>query len=159
MRMLQPRPCGLPVVLKHQDVLEAAVLFQVEDAVAEGPQNIFHPLDRHGGQGFHVGGRLNHYFMRAGPSHRVEHAIRLPVDLTLNSQRGKLVGDYAQVPSSSIPRGVLARTIRHNLSRRLVFVPGTEGTAVSALNTYRLAGKISGTPGAVRGNDDPASGN
>ena len=41
MRMLQGRARGFAMVLKNQNVLEPAVLLQVQNAVAESPQHIF----------------------------------------------------------------------------------------------------------------------
>src|SRR5215472_6473682 len=37
MRVLQARACSFAMVLEYQDVLETAVLLQVENAVTEGP--------------------------------------------------------------------------------------------------------------------------
>src|SRR6266536_5676206 len=50
MRVLQSSASGFPVVLEDQDVFEAAVLLQIENAVAEGPQYVFNLLRRKRGQ-------------------------------------------------------------------------------------------------------------
>src|ERR1035441_8800043 len=49
--MLQGRSRRCPMILEDQDVLEAAVLLQIDDAIAVRPQNVFNSLLRHGSQG------------------------------------------------------------------------------------------------------------
>src|ERR1700742_2747475 len=44
-RMLQRSAGSFTVIFKDQNVFEAAVLLQVEDAIAKRPEHIFHTLD------------------------------------------------------------------------------------------------------------------
>ena len=46
MRVLERRPGGLAVVLEQEDVAQAMVAFQVDDAIAKGPEQIFDALFR-----------------------------------------------------------------------------------------------------------------
>ena len=97
-------------------------------------------------------------FMGAHAIHLVKHSVRLAVQVALNSQCGKLVGYNAQIPSGGVWTRVLARTVSQYLRRRCALISGAKWTE-SAFQDDALAGKISGTLGAVSGNDHPASGN
>src|SRR5579859_260184 len=96
--------------------------------------------------------------MRAHAVHLVKHAVGLAVQVAFDAKRGELVGHHAQVPSRGIAP-VVAGTVRQNLGRRLLFVPGTERAEASALDLDALAGEVARAPRAVSGNDDPASRN
>ena len=43
--MLQRRAGGFAVIFENQNVLEAFVFFEVENAVAEGPKDVLDALD------------------------------------------------------------------------------------------------------------------
>src|SRR5258708_7054299 len=159
MRMLQRRAGCFAVIFEHQDVLEAAVLLEVENAVAEGPEQVFHALDRHGGQALHVVRRLDHDFVRADSVHPVKHAVSLAVEVALDAQCGKFVRHHAQVPSGGGAVSIFRGTVGQNLRRRLALIAGTKRTESPALDIDALAGKISRPTGTVGGDDDPASGN
>src|SRR5258708_3419403 len=157
MRMLQRSSGGFAMVFEDHDVLEAAVLFQVDHAVAEGPQNIFHSLYRHGGQRFPVVGRFNHPLMRAGSLPFVKHAISLVVQAAFDSQGGELVGYHAQVPAGSVAVAVFARTVGQNFRRCPVLIAGTERAETGTLNDGALTGEVAGALGAVGGDNYPAA--
>src|SRR5437667_3226127 len=64
-------PGGVAVVFENQNVLEAPVLFEVEDPVAEGPEHVFDARHRHRRQGQVVVRRLNDHLVRADAVHLV----------------------------------------------------------------------------------------
>src|SRR5579871_961349 len=64
-RMLQRRPGSLAMILEDQNVLKPAVLLQVENAVAEGPQNIFDAFRWQGREVGIVVWSLDDYLVRA----------------------------------------------------------------------------------------------
>src|SRR5205085_12223668 len=71
MGMFERRAGGFAVVFENQDVLEAAVFLQVENAVAEGPEDVFDPFGREGGEAGVVVGGLDDDLMRADAVHLV----------------------------------------------------------------------------------------
>src|SRR5579884_2149275 len=160
--VLQGSARGLSVILENQDVLEAAVFFQVQNAVSKGPQHIFHALGRKGGQGSVVIGGLDDDFVGADAVHLVEHALGLPVQIAFNTQGRELVGNDANGPA----RGVFRRrrptvgigAISLDFRRSLVFVAVAEGTK-TASEFYRFPGEVRGTFGAIGRNNDPATHN
>src|ERR1700746_3329091 len=94
--------------------------------------------------------------MRADAVHLVEHAICLAVQIALNAQGRKFVGNYAQVPSGNIAAAIFPGTVSHDLRRRFAFVAGTEGAELRTLDDDSLTGKIAGAFGTVTGDDDPS---
>src|SRR6266576_1107296 len=100
--------------------------------------------------------------MRPNTVHLVEHALGLPVEVTLDAKSWKFVRDDPYRPAGRIALGrgttVGIGTIGLNFGRRLAFIPGTKRTK-PALDLDSLTYKISGTLGAVRGNDHPAADN
>src|SRR6185312_1868209 len=146
------------MVFENQNVFESAILLQVQDPVTESPKHIFDTLQRHGVECFGMVRRLNHNFMRAHTVHLVKHSIRLPVQVSFDPQCRKFVRDHAQVPPGGVWPGVFSRTVGQYLWRRSAFITRTKW-AESALQDNALTGKISGTFGAVSGNNNPASGN
>ena len=82
-RVLERSARGFAVILEEQDVFEAPVFFQIENAVAEGPEHIFNALRRQRGQGGIVVGRLDDDLVRADAVHLVEHAFGLAVQSCL----------------------------------------------------------------------------
>ena len=62
MRMLERRPCGLAVIFENQNVLKAPVLFQIENAITESPENVFDTLGWQRRQtGIVIGSFNDHY--------------------------------------------------------------------------------------------------
>src|SRR5579871_4422111 len=114
------------MVLEYQYVFETAVLFQVENAIAEGPQHVFHTLHWHGRQCLQVIRRFNHYFMGANAIHLVKHAVCLAIQIALDSQSGKFIGHYTQVPAGGVSSYILTGAISQNFRRGSAFMAGTE---------------------------------
>src|ERR1022692_4543789 len=75
MRMLQRGSGCFSMVLKEQNVFEAPVLFEIENAVPERPQNILDSFCRKRGQRRVVVRRFNDHFVRANAIHLVKHAL------------------------------------------------------------------------------------
>src|ERR1035441_2357848 len=76
-RMLQRGAGRFSMVLKEQDVFEAPVFFEIENAVPERPQNVLDSFCRKRGQRRVVVGRFNDHFVRANAIHLVKHALSL----------------------------------------------------------------------------------
>ena len=94
-------PAEWSVVLEDQDVLEAPVLLQVDDAVAKCPEHVFDSLLGKSRQSGIVLGRLDDDLVRADAVHLVEHAFGLATQASLDAKRGKLVRDHAHRPASA----------------------------------------------------------
>src|ERR1039458_1240394 len=155
MGMLQRRPCRYPMVLEDQDVLEATVLLQIDDAVAVGPQDIFNALLRNGGQGSVVVGRFDNDLVRPNPAHLVEHAFGLTVQAAFDSEGGKLVRHHAYRPVRGVTRRPIW-AIRQHFGRRLAFIAVAE-RAKAALQFHRLTAEVVRAFGAIGRNDYPSS--
>src|ERR1700728_1800760 len=161
-RMLQRRSRGLAVVFEDQDVFEAAIFFQIEDAVPERPQNVFNAFGRQRGEAGGVVGRLNNDFVRPDSVHAIKHALRLAVERAFNTQSWKLIGHDANRPTRGVPLrrwpAVRVRTVGLNLGRRLGLVSVAKGTK-SALDLHIFADKIGWALRPVRRNNHPAAHN
>ena len=127
-------PGGLAMVLEYQYVFETAILFQIENPVAEGPQHIFHTLHRHGRQRLQMIGRFNHHFMGANAIHLVKHAVCLAVQIAFDSQCRKFIGNHAQVPARSVSPYVFTWTISQDFWRGCIFMAGTKRTEAAAFD-------------------------
>src|SRR5437868_9243624 len=114
------------MVLEDQDVLESPVLFQVKNAITEGPQYIYNPLRRQSGKRGVVIGCFDDHFMRPDPIHAVKHAFRLAVQSASNAQRRELVGNDSHGPSRAIAlrrrAAIQVGTISLNLGRGLALI-------------------------------------
>src|SRR5579872_221063 len=133
------------MILEDQNVLEQPVLLQIENSIAEGPQNIFDTFRR---QRCEVGimiWRLDDHFVCADAVHAVKHTFGLSVQISLNAKRRELVGDYAHGPSWRVPLGtrstIRIRTIRLSFGRRFALVPIAERTKAT-LNLHIFPHKI-----------------
>ena len=73
------------MIFEDEDVLEAAVLFQVEDAIAEGPENVFDPFGGEGSEAGVVVGGLDDDLMRTDAVHLVKHAFGLAIELAFDA--------------------------------------------------------------------------
>ena len=100
--VLQRGAGGFPVILENQDELEAAVLLEVKDSVAEGPKHIFDALGRQRSQGRVVIRGFNDDLVRADAVHAVKHALGLAVQATLDPKGGELVRHHANRPARRI---------------------------------------------------------
>src|ERR1700674_556720 len=158
--MLERSACGFSVILENQDVLEPPVFLEIQNAVAEGPKHVFDALGRQRRQAGIMIRRLDNEFMGADPVHLVEQAFGLPVEVPLNAQRRKLVGDNSHRPPGRIALGrwtaIRVGTVSLNLGWGLALVPITEGTETT-LNFHRLTREICGTLGAISRNNYPAT--
>src|SRR5579862_8114744 len=135
MRVFKRCSSSLAVILEDQNVFEAPVFLKIENAVAEGPQNIFNSFRRQRCQTRIVIRRFDDYFVGADAVHTIEHALGLPIQGTLNSKCRKLVGNYSHRPSWRVslwPRSTIrVGPISLNLRRRLAFIPVTKGAEAS----------------------------
>src|SRR5215467_14350451 len=102
MRVLKRSPGGFAVILKNENVLEAAVFLQIEDAVAEGPEHVFNALGGQAGEAQRVVGRLDDRFVGANSVHLVEHAFGLLGKIAFDTESRKLVGNHANGPSGAV---------------------------------------------------------
>src|SRR5882724_10633648 len=158
MGMLERGSSRVAMVLENQDVLEAAVFFQIQNSVAVGPEDILDLFRRKAGEARVVIGGFDNHFMRTDAVHAVEHTVGLAVERALNSEGRELVRNYPHRPARGIlgsRRPAVAGAIGLDLRRCLVLVAGTEG-AESTLHCQALTGEVGGALGAVGGNDDPS---
>jgi hypothetical protein len=102
MWMLQRCACSFAMVFENENVFEAAISFQVNDAVAEGPEHVLNAFVGHVGKCLPVVWRLDNHFVRADSIHAVVHAFRTPVEVAFDSQGGILVGHHAHRPARPI---------------------------------------------------------
>src|SRR6202011_4832610 len=154
--MFERRSRRFAVVLEDQDVLEPPVFFQVQYAIAEGPQDVFNALGRKGGQAGGMIGRFDNDLMRADPVHFVEHAFGLTAEIALNPERREFIGYDADCPARSVALWGRA-TIRSwpvglNFGWGLGLVAIAKG-AKAAFDLHIFADKVGGALGAV-GRDD-----
>jgi len=123
---------GFAMVLENQDVLEAAVFFEIEDAVAEGPEYVFDALGGEIGQAGVVIRGFDDDFVRANAVHAVKHALGLAVEIALDAKCGELVGNHAHCPTGRVAlrRRATVRigAVGLDLRRSLRFVTVTKRT-------------------------------
>src|ERR1700688_377679 len=162
MGVFQGRSRGFAVILEQKDVFEAAIFFEIEDAVAKGPQDVFDSLWRECCEAGTMVRRLDDHFVSADAVHSVEHAFGLAVERAFNPESGKFVWYHAYGPSRGIAlrcrSAVRSRTIRLNLRRGLALVP----VAKRAEATFQLdvfSRKIGRPLGAIGRNNHPAANN
>src|ERR1700676_5469668 len=109
------------MILEDQDVFETAVFLQIQETVAECPQNVFDSFWRQGREAGGVIGRLNDDLVRLDSVHAIEHALGLPVQRAFNAQGWKLIRHDADSPSRGITlwrrSAVRVGTIGLNLRR------------------------------------------
>jgi len=85
MGMLQGRSGGFAVILEYQNVFETTVFFEVENAVAEGPEHIFNSLGRKIRQAGVMVRSFDDDFVSANAIHPVEHALGLAVEVSFDA--------------------------------------------------------------------------
>src|SRR5258707_844900 len=154
--MLKRCAGGFSVIFEDQNVAEALVVFQVEHAVAVGPQNIFDGPRLESGERGHVVGRFDDDFVGADSIHFVEQAFAFAVEIAFDAERGKAVGNDANVPAGSVGAAAVA-AVDENLGRRFAFSSGAEGAILGPRDNHAFAEKIGGALSAIGGNDDPAA--
>src|SRR5277367_6363044 len=157
MSVLQRGPRRLTVILVKQNVTEAAIVFQVQHAVAVGPKNFFYAFFADGRQTEVVIGSFNDHFVRAYSVHAIEKSIALAVEPAFDAQRRKFIGHHAQTPPRRIFSAAIA-AVGQNFGGRLPFTAGTKRTVWRALDFHAFAHEIHRAVRAISGNDDPASG-
>ena len=148
------------MILEEQDVLEAPIFLQIEDAIAKSPEYIFDPSRGKGSQGRVVIGCFDDHLVRADPIHLVEHAFGLFVEVAFDPECRKFVGHNAYGPAWAVfhgRRAVRAWAIRQNLRWSLALVAVVERTKAASLGLERFPGKVGGALGAIRGNNHPSS--
>src|SRR5260370_40312181 len=89
---------GFAVIFENEDVAEALVVFQVEHAVAVGPQNVFRSAGRERGERGHVVWRLDDHFVRADAVHFVKEAFAFAGEIALYAKRGGAIRGDANAP-------------------------------------------------------------
>src|SRR5215469_10372380 len=155
MRMLQRSSRGFTVVFEDENVFEATILLEIDDAIAKGPENIFDAFLGHIGEGLRVIRCLDDYFMSADAVHAVVHAVGSATEVPLDSQCRILVGHNAHRPARFISF-TMPMAEGEDLRRRLCLVAGAEG-AKSALKNYGMPDEITWSARAIGRDDDPAS--
>ena len=145
MRMLERCAGGLPVILEKQNVAEAAVVFQIEHAIAIGPQRFLDCLLRHGRKRELMVGRFDDHLVRAHAVHAVEQSVAFAVQVAFDAQRRKFIGHHAQRPSRRVPPAAVA-SVSKDFRRSLSFIPGTERTNPHSLDLNALAHEIRRAP-------------
>src|SRR5579862_6072622 len=103
--------------------------------------------------------RLDNDFVRTDSVHTIKQAFPLAVQLSLDSQRGKLVGNYAHIPARRVCRGATAPPVGQYLRRRLALIAITERTKSLALDVHALTDEVCRPLGTVGGNNHPTTGN
>ena len=155
-RMLEGRSRRLPVILEHADVLESRVLLQVDHALAP---RLEHHRHVPGGQ-IREGGRvvrgLDDDLVGADAVHAVIDAVARGLELSLDPEGGKLVGDHADLPSRAV--GQAARpTYREDLLGRARFLSRAERARSRAQRTDGRRSEVGRPARSLGGDDDPAA--
>src|SRR4029077_583686 len=101
-RVLQRGSGRFSVILEEQNVFEAPVFLEVENTIAEGPQNVFDSLRRKRRQGGVVVGRFDDDFVGADAIHLVKHAFGLFIQIALDSEGRELVRNNADRPTRTV---------------------------------------------------------
>src|SRR5947199_8040734 len=160
MRVLQRCPGRLAMILENQNVFEPPVFFQVQYPVPKCPQNILNALRRQRRHAGRVIGRLDNDLVGPNPIHAIKHSFSLTVQRALDTQRRKLIGDYAHRPSRCIPlrrRATIGvRPVGLNFRGCLGFVSVTE-RAETALDLHVFAREIRRALRSISRDNDPTS--
>src|SRR5262249_16399176 len=150
------------VIFENQNIFKPAVFFQVKNAVAKGPQDIFNSFCRKCRQCGAVVRGFNDDLMRADAVHLVEHAFSLTAETAFNSECKELVRNNAQSPSRRVAlrwgTAIWARTIGLNFRWGLGFIAIAERTE-STLYLDAFPQEITRTLGPVGRDNDPAAHN
>src|SRR5260370_16407006 len=101
MGMLEGSAGGFAVIFENEDVAEALGVFQVEHAVAEGPQNGFRSAGRERGERAHGVWRLDDHFVRADAVHFVKEAFAFAVKIALDAKRWEAITPAPNPPPTT----------------------------------------------------------
>src|ERR1700723_2915509 len=143
MSVLERGARRLTMIFEEKDVAEAAVIFQIEHAIAVSPENFLHRFLAKIRERLHVIRRFDDHFVRAHAVHAIEQAFALAIEATFNSQSRKFIRDDAQRPARRVLSCAVA-AVGENFGRRLAFVAGAEGTGGSPLDLNAFANEIEG---------------
>src|ERR1700678_2852663 len=150
--------CGasrLAMILVEKNVAKAAIVFQVEHAIAIGPEDFFHAFFADRGEGEVVIGSLDDHFVRAHAVHAVEQAIAFAIEPPFDAESGEFVGNYAKRPARCIFATSIA-AVGEDFRWSLPFAARTKRAMRRAFYLHALTNEVHGAIGAIRGNDDPA---
>src|ERR1700746_2358706 len=156
MGVFERSPGRLAMIFEEQNVAKAAVVFQVEHAVAVGPENFFHRFLAQVRERLHVIRRFDDYLVCADAVHAIEQAFAFAIQAPFNSQSRKFIRDNSTRPS----RRVLARAVApvgENFRRRLAFIAGTERAGGSSFDLNTFADEIERPLPTLGGNNDPTA--
>src|SRR5437868_4524111 len=103
MRMLESCTCRFAMIFEDEDVLEAAVLLEIDDTIAERPEHVFNALLRHVGKSLCMVRCLDDYLMSADAIHAVIHSIRATIEVPFDSKRRIFVWNHTHRPAGLIP--------------------------------------------------------
>src|SRR5260370_38030657 len=156
MGMLEGSAGGFAVIFENEDVAEALVVFQVEHAVAVGPQNVFRSAGRERGERGHVVWRLDDHFVRADAVHFVTEAFAFAVEIALDAQRGEADRYDANAPAWRVGAASVA-SVNQNFGRRFALGARAERAVLLPGKEDAFAEKVGGALRTVSGNDDPAA--
>ncbi len=147
---------GGSVVLEEEDISQAHVAPQVEDAVANGEIDISDVARRQRRQAGGVIGRLDDDLVCADPGHAIVKPFPAALNLALDAQSRKLIRDNADMPAGLIRSAGVA--IRQNLGGSLRFMACAERADAGRRRwDDMIAGEIGGAEGAIRRDNHPAS--
>jgi hypothetical protein len=111
------------MILEQENIAQARVSFEIQDAIPKSPEKIFDPLFRKVGERYFMLRALDDYFVRSHATHTVIQAFALAVEHAFDTKRRELVWDYAQIPA---PVPVLA--VGEDFGRCIRFVATAKGT-------------------------------
>src|SRR5215813_7827244 len=151
--MVQRSTCGFAVILENQNVPKPLVLFQVEHPVAEGPEDIFHCLLAKSRKGGVVIGCFDDDLVSADSIHLVKDPLALPIEISLDTQGGELIGDNPKHPARRVA-GTSIGSIRKNLRWRVAFMAIAK-RAKSTCGLNRKPCEVGRALSAFRGDDHP----
>src|SRR5229473_2598011 len=101
-------------------------------------------------------GRFDDDLVRTDAVHPVEEPFAFPVQVSLDAQRRKFIGNHSHLPARRI-RPTPVATVLQNFGRRLRFVTVTKWADSDSLDLDALAQKIRRPFGSIRRNNDPSS--
>src|SRR6202040_4313593 len=98
-------------------------------------------------------------FVGTDAVHAVEHALGLAVEITLDSERRELVGDYAYGPARRVTlrrrSAIWIWAVGLNFGGSFGLVAVTEGAETTS-DFYSIASEVGGPLRSIGGNDHPA---
>ena len=147
----------LAVIFENEDVAKAFVVFQVQHAVAVGPQDVFHGAFGKTRESGHVVGSFDDDFVGTDAVHLVKEAFAFAVKIAFDTKSWKFVGDYANAPAGSIFAAAIA-AIDQNFRGSFCFASRAEGTILGIRGDDAFTQKFVGSLAAFRRNNHPATG-